>query len=232
MPIAQFRYNADNLGYVVHDGTRAMAVDGGAVTAIVRFLSENALTLDIVAHTHRHPDHLTGTEDLIRETGARQLAAAGLTEDGDVDVGGLRVRIISTPGHTADSVCFAAEDWLLGGDTLFNGTVGNCFSGDMAAFYHSIRRLLALPGGTRVFGGHDYVREAMAAARRLDPDNPDIDAYLSAYDPYHVVSTLADERRVNPYLRFDDPGMTARMARRGLAVGTSYDRWLSMMSLE
>lgn len=232
MPIRQFRYHADNLGYVIHDGANAMAVDGGAVSGIVRFLAEAGLHLVYVTHTHRHPDHLTGTDALIRETGARLLDCCGKGADGDIDLGRMRVRVITTPGHTDDSVCFAAEDWLVTGDTLFNGTVGNCFSGDLEAFYQSVLKLLAFPDHTLIYGGHDYVRESMAAARRLEPKNPDIDPYLAAYDPYHVVSALSAERRVNPYLRFDAEPLIALMSGRGLPVDTRYDRWLGVMSLE
>lgn len=232
MPIQQFRYHADNLGYVIHDRTHAMAVDGGAVAAIVGFLAEAALELVYVTHTHRHPDHLTGTDDLIRETGARLLRFTGMRGDNHIDVGKMRVRVIATPGHTEDGICFAGEDWLVTGDTLFNGTVGNCFSGDLEAFYHSTLRLLEFPDDTRIFGGHDYVRESMAVARRLEPENPDIGPYLAAYDPDHVVSTLSAERRVNPYLRFDAAPMIAHMSRRGLPTGTRYQRWLGVMSLE
>ncbi|MFH1980772.1 MAG: MBL fold metallo-hydrolase [Pseudomonadota bacterium] len=232
MPIQQFRYHADNLGYVIHDRTHAMAVDGGAVSAILGFLAEAALNLVSVTHTHRHPDHLTGTDDLIRETGARHLDFSGQSADTSVEVGRMRVQVMPTPGHTDDAVCFAAEDWLVTGDTLFNGTVGNCFSGDLEAFYHSILRLLAFPDDTRIYGGHDYVRQSMAAARRMEPENPDIESYLAAYDPYHVVSTLGAERRVNPYLRFDVAPMIALMTRRGLSTDTRYRRWLGVMSLE
>jgi hydroxyacylglutathione hydrolase len=93
-------------------------------------------------------------------------------------------------------------------------------------------RLLAFPDDTLIYAGHDYVKASMAVARRFDPGNPDIDAYLAAHDPYHVVSTLGRERRVNPYLRFDDPALVALMARHGMPTGTRYERWLGVMALE
>ena len=232
MPIRQFRYRTDNLGYVIYHGSHAMAVDGGAVSAILGFLAEAGLNLAAATVTHGHPDHVTGTDALVRETGAHLLRFSNLDVEDQVPVGELAVRVIPTPGHSGDDVCFAAEDWLVTGDTLFNGTVGNCFSGDMSAFYHSIQRLMRFPDDTRIYAGHDYVLESMAAARRLEPGNADIDAYLAAHDPRHVVSTLGAERRVNPYLRFDAPPMIALLQRRGLPTGSAYDRWLGVMSLE
>ena len=82
---------------------------------------------------------------------------------------------------------------------MFNGTIGNCFSGNLAAFYRSLRRLMAFAPATKIFAGHDYVRESMAFARSLEPENVRIQEYLAAYDPDGVVvSTLADELAANP----------------------------------
>jgi hydroxyacylglutathione hydrolase len=79
-----------------------------------------------------------------------------LPTQGDLEIGGLRVRVIPTPGHTPGSVCFLAEDVLFSGDTLFEGAVGR--TDDNAAartLVESIRdRLLILPPGTLVYSGH------------------------------------------------------------------------------
>jgi hydroxyacylglutathione hydrolase len=131
-----------------------------------------------------------------------------------------------------DSVTFAAADILITGDTLFNGTVGNCFSGDLNAFYRSIRLLIGYPGNYRVYAGHDYVTESLAFARHLTPGNRAIDAYAARYDKNHVVSTLDDELAVNPYLRFNDPEMISLLELKGLPTATEYQRWEGIMSLE
>jgi hydroxyacylglutathione hydrolase len=118
---------------------------------------------------------------------------------------------------------------LITGDTLFNGTVGNCFSGDLAAFYDSLTTLMAYPAETRIYAGHDYVRDAMAFARLVTPDHPHIQAYLDAYDPNHVVSVLAEELKVDPYLRFDAPDIIAFLKGKGLPVDSAFERWEGMM---
>ncbi len=231
LTVRQFRYAADNLAYLIHGDREAIAVDGGAVTAICDYIRDAGLTLTAVTHTHGHPDHTSGTRDLVRRTGAKTLDHRELARAGRVEIGGEPVVVLATPGHTTDSVCYYTGDALVSGDTLFNGTVGNPFSGDLDAFYDSIRRLLALPEATIVYGGHDYVHESMAFARELMPENPAIDRYLAAYDPAHVRSTLADERAVDPYLRFDDPEIVALLEGRGLPVGTSRERWHAVMTL-
>ncbi len=59
-----------------------------------------------------------------------------------------------------------------------------------------------------IYAGHDYVEASMQFARRLEPENPDIGPYLAKYDPRHVFSTLADEKKVNPYLQNMIPFMS------------------------
>jgi hydroxyacylglutathione hydrolase len=101
----------------------------------------------------------------------------------------------------------------------------------MRAFYNTIKGLMALPDGTLIYAGHDYVTDSMAFARIVEPDNPHIEPFLGKYDPKHVRSTLADERRVNPYVRFNDPDITRVLEQRGLPVSTEFERWESIMSL-
>ena len=60
-------------------------------------------------------------------------------------------------------------------------------------------------------------------------ENPHIDLFLEAYDPAKVVSTLNDEMRVNPYLRFNTPALISLMEKNDLPVGSEYDRWCSIM---
>lgn len=232
MQVKQFRYAADNLAYLICGEREALAVDGGAVGLIRDFLSSRQLSLTLVAHTHGHPDHTAGTSELIEATGARLVTNQELIEAGAIALEGHNIEVLNTPGHTTDSVSFHLDGVLITGDTLFNGTVGNCFSGDLRAFYESIKRLMSFPAATQVYAGHDYLDYATKFARLVEPDNPDIDGYLAAYDPNHVTSTLADELKVNPYLRFNDPAMIAILKDRGLSVETEYDRWESVMSLE
>ena len=66
----------------------------------------------MVLLTHAHSDHADGVEAFGRKTGGPAVRADDLT-DGDVltdvmDVTGLRIEVLATPGHTADSRCFAA----------------------------------------------------------------------------------------------------------------------------
>jgi glyoxylase-like metal-dependent hydrolase (beta-lactamase superfamily II) len=84
-----------------------------------------------------------------------------LLADGEtVPIGALTVQALATPGHTSDSLSYLVGDAVFVGDSIFmpdSGTARCDFpGGDAGLLYASIRRLYALPGGTRVFVCHDY----------------------------------------------------------------------------
>lgn len=231
--LEQFRYGGDNLAYLVFGEREALAVDGGAWVDILSCCKKRGLTLVYVTNTHGHYDHTLGDSMLLDHSRARFLAWEDLPDNGQIVLDGRVVTIYRTPGHTVDSVSFHFGKNLLTGDTLFNGTVGNCFSGDLDTFYRSLKRLAALPGETRIFAGHDYVREAVAAAKTIEPNNPHPDRFLKhEYDPGLVYSTLADEFLINPYLRLDTPSIVSLLASLGLPRHTAEERWRSLMSLD
>lgn len=231
MDIKQFRYGPDNLGYLVYGDRSAMAVDGGAADDILAFIADRALKLKYVTNTHSHMDHTTGNQALLGRSGAEFLDFNTLLNRKTIEIDGENIRVLHTPGHTEDSVSFYFAPILISGDTLFNGKVGRCFTGDLKGFFHSIKTLLALPKETRVYAGHDYVEEYMEFARRLTPDNPHIDTYLKRYDPNHVFATLEDELKVDPFLRLNDEKIISIIKKRGLAAETEFDRWKSLISL-
>lgn len=232
LKVKQFRYGADNLGYLVYGPEGAVAVDGGAGKEILAFLKTHRISLLYVANTHNHQDHTCGNKTLLTASAARFLSEAELSDGAAVMLDGRKIRVIHTPGHTKDSRVFYTGEALIAGDTLFNGTIGNCFSGDLEGFYRSIRKLMTLPDETIVYAGHDYVRDSMAFARYLEPENTEIDVFLGSYNPSHVFSTLAQERRINPYFRFNEPGIVDLLAKRNLPRETEWERWRSLMSIE
>jgi len=231
--IKQFRYGSDNFAYIIYGQKQAMAVDGGAFQEILSFLKRMNLTLIYVTNTHSHYDHTSGNDHLIKETGADFLKPSALNDNQKLNIDGDVVNVYHTPGHTDDSICFHTGNFLISGDTLFNGTVGNCFSGNQHNFYLSIKRLLILPDETIIYAGHDYIMDSLAFARHLEPDNKDIDFFL---DQYHsraaVYSTMAEEHKINPYLRFNDPRIIAILKKNNLPHASERDRWNSLMSIE
>jgi hydroxyacylglutathione hydrolase len=232
MKIKQFGYSADNLGYLIYGEKEAMAIDGGAVENILSFIREKNLVLTYVVNTHSHGDHTVGTRRLSEASGAAFLDNKTVREKKAIPLADSTIAVYHTPGHTAESVTFHVNDLLVTGDTLFNGTVGNCFSGDLKGFYHSIKYLLSFPDDTMVYPGHDYIKDSMAVAKRIEPKNQDIDRFLAGYRPDRIWSTLADERKINPYLRSNEPAVIEFLKKQGLPVHTEYERWESIMAID
>ena len=113
------------------------------------------------------------------------IAFDALFEDGaHFKIGALEARVIHTPGHTPACVTYVVGDAAFIGDTMFMPDYGTARAdfpgGDAAALYRSIRRILGLPAGTRIFVGHDYQPEG-----RTEP----------AWE-----STVADQRAYNVHV--------------------------------
>jgi glyoxylase-like metal-dependent hydrolase (beta-lactamase superfamily II) len=122
-----------------------------------------------VLETHGHWDHIQAVPQL-RDAGYSVHVTAGdagmlpsydelLEDDAVLPVGRLRLRTITTPGHTPGSICFRLEDkpLLFSGDTLFPGGPGNTRTdlGDFDTIIESIdRRLFTLPADMIVLPGH------------------------------------------------------------------------------
>ncbi len=231
MKIKQFRYSFDNLGYLIYTQREAIAIDGGAVEQIQTFIKNNGLILKYATNTHSHADHTSGTSALVKKMNAKYQDHNTIAKTGKIFLEDQEIKVLHTPGHTSDSVSFYTGSCLIAGDTLFNGTVGNCFSGEPDRFLESIKLLLSYPDDTILYSGHDYVMASIAVARQFEPHNPDLDRYLKNYDPDHVRSTLADELKINPYLRFNRKSIIAILERKGLPVDTEDQRWSSVMTL-
>lgn len=232
MDIQQFRYGADNLGYLVYSEKSCIAIDPGASEDMAKFAREKSIPIDIVTNTHTHADHTQGNNALLKKTNARFIDSTSLSHGQILDLkDGTGLEVMLTPGHTMDSLCFKGEGFIVTGDTLFNATVGNCFSGDLESFFNSLKLLMALPGDTLVYAGHDYVLEAVKYAGIIEPDNPDLSGYASFYNPDHVVSRLSEELKVNPYLRFDTLSMIERLKEKNLPKETQFQRFSSVMEV-
>jgi glyoxylase-like metal-dependent hydrolase (beta-lactamase superfamily II) len=105
--------------------------------------------------THGHPDHAEGAAAFAAMTGAPVLAAdpahrlggEGLAPGATLTAAGTEVRVVATPGHSADSVCLllAADGALLTGDTVLGrGTTVIADDGNLADYLGSLDRLRAL----------------------------------------------------------------------------------------
>lgn len=169
--------------------------------SIIAYAAKLGLKITDIILTHGHFDHMLALSDLREKTGAKisifyktedyiknenlnlcyyigtdikQVKADKLLYDNDViEFGDNKITIISTPGHTEDSICLLCEDTLITGDTLFSRGVGRWGfpTGSLTEEVLSIKeKLLVLPDETKVYPGHGEF------------------------------TTIGEERRENPYI--------------------------------
>lgn len=130
-------------------------------------LEELGVRLTLVLDTHTHADHITAAAALRARTGARTICGAGgaacadhLARAGEVvALGTLALRILSTPGHTDDSISVHVGDRVFTGDALLIRGAGRTDfqNGNARQLYDAIvNELFTLPDETLVYPAHDY----------------------------------------------------------------------------
>ncbi len=172
---------AANSYFVTADGKNAIAIDP-AQPRITEEAQKRGLTVKYVLFTHGHFDHIGGAA-IMQQSGAKlgclaqekplvlgkdNLAAMhGLVlppfqvdftfRGGDtLELCGMKIQVIATPGHTAGGACYLIGNCLFTGDTLFQGSVGRCDlpTGNGAELERSVKKLYALEGDYTVYPGH------------------------------------------------------------------------------
>ena len=118
---------------------------------------------------------------------------------------------------------------LFCGDTLFNAGAGNCHNGgDPGLLYETfVNQLARLPDHTRVYPGHEYMARNLAFTLDREPGNSDAAHALAsarAHDPANArVTTMAEEKRVNAFLRLQNPEIIQRLRVKFPGIGESPD---------
>ena len=193
-----------NFVYLVGDpATRQCVVVDPAweIETIVQTAAAADMTIIGALITHTHQDHvgghlfglnIPGVEELLEKVKAKVYVhkaereflkgfGSDLVKVDNTDtlqVGRLGLTFLHTPGHTPGSQCFLVDGRLISGDTLFIGSCGRTDlpGSDPSEMYYSLtQRLAALPEETVVFPGHNYGGN---------------------------VTTIGDEKRQNPMMRF------------------------------
>ena len=157
------------------------------VNKYIQLLRDLDLKLVKVIDTHIHADHVTGASKLKHATNCATLMGEHTSADAVeikvkdnelINIDGLNIKSIYTPGHTSESYSFLLDNYLFSGDALLiNGTGRTDFqNGNSRDSYHSIfDKLLTLPEDTLLYPGHDYNGKK--------------------------VSTIGNEKRFNPRLQ-------------------------------
>src|SRR6478672_11661325 len=152
---------------------RSVVIDPGpSILSHLDAVAEAAGDVAVVLLTHHHSDHSEAAREFAERVGcgvraldpAYRLGSEGLADGDVVDVDGLEVRVVGTPGHTADSLSFLvpAEGAVLTGDTVLGRgtTVVAHPDGQLGASLDSLDRLHALAaerGLAAIWPGHGPV---------------------------------------------------------------------------
>jgi glyoxylase-like metal-dependent hydrolase (beta-lactamase superfamily II) len=168
-------FDVDNNVWVIGDDTECVVIDAPHDVAEILKVVDGRTVKAILA-THAHDDHIRVAPELAAATGAPvllhpadqvvwELTHPGTTPDGSltdgqtIDVAGISLEVMHTPGHAPGACCFYAPalQAVFTGDTLFHGgpgATGRSYS-DYGVIVESIRtRLLSLPAETVVHTGH------------------------------------------------------------------------------
>ncbi|MGE3622522.1 MAG: hydroxyacylglutathione hydrolase [Bdellovibrionales bacterium] len=229
----------DNYIYLVGDSDLglAMAVDPGDAEVVMAALKKRDLYLSLILNTHHHKDHIGGNAKLAKTFGAPIIGPAREmnrienmargVENGDiVTFSTLRGHVIETHGHTSGHIAFHFPQIgaLFCGDTLFSLGCGRLFEGTAAQLWASLSALRRLPDETLVYCGHEYTESNAQFALALDKNNPALKARASEASELRrkgkptLPAKLGDEKRVNPFLRVDEPDFQKTLAKSGFPV--------------
>ncbi|GAA2110449.1 MBL fold metallo-hydrolase [Streptomyces synnematoformans] len=216
-----------NSAYLVDLGDgRALAVDAARDLRVLHAAAgRRGLAVAYAADTHLHADFLSGAVQLGHDTGATVLASAGgrrafphtaLADGDEVDLGGLTLRALATPGHTDEHLAYLLLDGdrelgvFTGGSLIVNSAartdlLGTDRTEQLARAQHrSLKRLTALDDGTAVWPTHGA------------------GSFCSAPPGAERTTTIGAQKRANPLLAAPDEDAFVRQLTGSLGSYPAY----------
>ena len=189
LPLGLYQTNT----YIIHEetSTGCCVIDPGyEASSILREVEHLGLHVEAILLTHGHFDHVGAVKDMVAETDCDvyicgddlsmppmftngKLYYSHTYAEGDtLSLAGLELGVLHTPGHTPGSVCLTCGNVMFSGDTLFEGSCGR----------------------TDIGGSWPQIQQSLRRLAELDTD------YI-VYPGHGGSTTLAMEKRYNPYMR-------------------------------
>ncbi|MDR9498637.1 MAG: hydroxyacylglutathione hydrolase [Hydrogenovibrio sp.] len=242
MHIHRLPTRSDNYTWVITQAdpartpqTQCYVVDPGEATPVLDHCREHDLSVTGILITHHHYDHVDGVAGLQQAFANAAVIGFGQgpfgdritqpVKDGDtLSVLGESFKVIETPGHSDDHVCFYHPQALFSGDVLFAGGCGKIWDFPPEKMHRSLMALNALPGDCLVYCGHEYTYANLMFAHIAEPDNQAISERLERVrtlrqnDRCTVPSLLCEEKATNPFLRYLDTPLERILIERSPAL--------------
>lgn len=218
---------SDNYAYLLRDPEQpelCAVVDPSEPEPVKRALGARGLRLTHILNTHHHFDHTGGNLPLKEEFGAEIVGPekdraripgidVGVDEHAPWSFGRHTARVLEIPAHTRAHIAFAFEDEniVFTGDTLFAMGCGRLFEGTPQMMWTSLSKLMQLDDAMRVYCGHEYTLSNGRFALTLEPGNRDLQGRMTEVEALRaqsrptIPSTIALEKKTNPFLRPDSP---------------------------
>ena len=235
-----------NFNYVIAcpETGDALAIDPLDFQKCLAVAQDRGWQITQVVNTHEHGDHIGGNKGLVAATGAKIIAHRnagnripgmdrGVGAGDMIKVGAtVELECLDTPGHTMSHICLLSrtdQPALFSGDTLFNAGAGNCHNGGHPEELYVTfdTQLSKLGDDTLVYPGHDYLINNLQFTLDREPDNDVARQMIRNYenqDPADaLITTLAQEREMNTFLRLDSPSVIARLREGFPEIGDDPD---------
>ncbi|MBE2896136.1 hydroxyacylglutathione hydrolase [Pasteurellaceae bacterium HPA106] len=191
-----------------------LIIDPAETQPVLDYLSARTIEPVAILITHNHGDHTGGIDGILSQYPTLPVYAPEevqggfhcVVPDSTLTIGGYTVAVIPTFGHTAGHVSYFIEGHLFCGDSLFSAGCGRVFTGDYAAMFAGLQRLNDLPAETIICPAHEYTLANLRFAQAVKPSAVITEAMarvekLRAQGKPSLPSTLAQERKINPFLQ-------------------------------